>query len=290
MAGTLYVVGTPIGNLGDMSPRAIETLSSVDFIAAEDTRVTIKLLNRFEIKNKLISYHEHNRAEKGEAIIDMLLGGMSCALVTDAGMPVISDPGQDLVKLCRENNIEVVAVPGPSAVITALAVSGLNVSRFTFEGFLTVNKPKRREHLEEIKSEKKTMVFYEAPHKLADTLHDLHTALGNRRIAIIKELTKIHESAEFTTLDEVDGKYDGIKLKGEYVIIIEAKSEEEIAAETAESAPDPIELARSLMAEGIGMNEAAKRAAKETGTKKGDIYKALVNRADNDEGKEEAAE
>ena len=284
MSGILYVVGTPIGNLGDMSPRALETLASVDFIAAEDTRVTIKLLNRFEIKNKLISYHEHNRAEKGETILEMLLSGKSCALVTDAGMPVISDPGQDLVKLCRENGVEVAAVPGPSAVITALAVSGLNVARFSFEGFLTVNKPKRREHLEEIKAEKKTMVFYEAPHKLADTLRDLHTALGDRNIAIIKELTKIHESAEFTTLAEVNGKYDGVKLKGEYVIIVEAKSEAQLAEEAAETAPDPVELARRYIADGLSKNEAAKRAAKETGAKKGDIYKLLLNENTADEG------
>ncbi len=283
MSGKLYVVGTPIGNLGDFSPRAVETLSSVDFIAAEDTRVTIKLLNHFEIKNKLISYHEHNRAEKGETIIDLILSGKSCALVSDAGMPVISDPGQDLVKLCRENGIEVESVPGPSAVITALAVSGLNVARFTFEGFLTGNKPKRREHLEEIKSEKKTMVFYEAPHKLADTLHDLHTALGDRRIAIIKELTKIHENAEYTTLAEADGKYDGIKLKGEYVLIIEAKSDEQLREEASENAPNPVELAKSFLADGIGMNEAAKRAAKETGAKKGDIYRALINGEDRTE-------
>lgn len=283
MSGKLYVVGTPIGNLGDFSPRAVETLSSVDFIAAEDTRVTVKLLNHFEIKNKLISYHEHNRAEKGETIIDLILSGKSCALVSDAGMPVISDPGQDLVKLCRENGIEVESVPGPSAVITALAVSGLNVARFTFEGFLTGNKPKRREHLEEIKSEKKTMVFYEAPHKLADTLHDLHTALGDRRIAIIKELTKIHENAEYTTLAEADGKYDGIKLKGEYVLIIEAKSDEQLREEASENAPNPVELAKSFLADGIGMNEAAKRAAKETGAKKGDIYRALINGEDRTE-------
>lgn len=283
MPGKLYVVGTPIGNIGDSSPRAVETLSSVDFIAAEDTRVTIKLLNHFEIKNKLISYHEHNRAEKGGTIIDMILSGKSCALVSDAGMPVISDPGQDLVKLCRENGIEVEAVPGPSAVITALAVSGLNVARFTFEGFLTGNKPKRREHLEEIKSEKKTMVFYEAPHKLADTLHDLHTALGDRRIAIIKELTKIHENAEYTTLAEADGKYDGVKLKGEYVLIIEAKSDEELREEASENALNPIELAKSFLSDGIGMNEAAKRAAKETGAKKGDIYRALINSNDTTE-------
>ncbi len=276
MSGKLYVVGTPIGNLDDMSPRAIKTLREVDFIAAEDTRVTMKLLNRFEIKNRLISYHEHNRAEKGELIIDRLLAGESCAVVTDAGMPAISDPGQDLVKLCHEQGVEVVSVPGPSAVITALAMSGLNVGRFTFEGFLSVNKPKRREHLEEIKTEKKTMVFYEAPHKLADTLHDLYVTLGDRKTALIKELTKIHENVEITTLSEVDGKYDDQKIKGEFVIIIEAKSEEELKKEELENAPDPVELAKQYISEGLSVNEAAKKAAKDTGSKKGDIYKELV--------------
>ncbi|MBO5396561.1 MAG: 16S rRNA (cytidine(1402)-2'-O)-methyltransferase [Clostridia bacterium] len=274
MAGELYVVGTPIGNLGDFSPRAVETLRTVDFIAAEDTRVSIKLLNYFDIKNKLIAYHEHNRAEKGPSIVERILAGESCALVTDAGMPAISDPGQDLVRLCHESGIKVNTVPGPSAIITALALSGLEVSRFTFEGFLTGNKPKRREHLEEIKTERKTMVFYEAPHKLAATLHDLHTALGDRKIALIKELTKIHENIEFGTLSELDGKYDGVKLKGEYVIIIEAKTEEEIASESDEI--DPVELAKSYIAEGLSINEAAKKAAKETNTKKSDIYRELT--------------
>ena len=274
MAGELFVVGTPIGNLGDFSPRAAETLRTVDFIAAEDTRVTVKLLNYFDIKNKLVAYHEHNRAEKGPSIVQRILDGESCALVTDAGMPAISDPGQDLVRLCHENGIKVNTVPGPSAIITALALSGLEVSRFTFEGFLTGNKPKRREHLEEIKTERKTMVFYEAPHKLAATLHDLHTALGDRRVALIKELTKIHESIEFGTLSELDGKYDGIKLKGEYVIIIEAKPKEEIKAE--EQQTDPVELARAYIAEGLSTNEAAKKAAKETGCKKSDIYRQLT--------------
>ncbi len=274
MAGELYVVGTPIGNLGDFSPRAVETLRTVDFIAAEDTRVSIKLLNYFDIKNKLIAYHEHNRAEKGPSIVERILAGESCALVTDAGMPAISDPGQDLVRLCHESGIKVNTVPGPSAIITALALSGLEVSRFTFEGFLTGNKPKRREHLEEIKTERKTMVFYEAPHKLAATLHDLHTALGNRKIALIKELTKIHENIEFGTLGELDEKYDGVKLKGEYVIIIEAKTEEEIASESDEI--DPVELAKSYIAEGLSINEAAKKAAKETSTKKSDIYRELT--------------
>ena len=274
MSGELYVVGTPIGNLGDFSPRAVETLRTVDFIAAEDTRVSIKLLNYFDIKNKLVAYHEHNRAEKGPSIVERILAGESCALVTDAGMPAISDPGQDLVRLCHESGIKVNTVPGPSAIITALALSGLEVSRFTFEGFLTLNKPKRREHLEEIKIEKKTMVFYEAPHKLAATLHDLHEALGDRKVALVKELTKIHENIEFGTLSELDGKYDEHRPKGEYVIIIEAKSEEQLEAEKEEI--DPVELAKSYIAEGLSTNEAAKKAAKETDTKKSDIYKALI--------------
>lgn len=274
MAGELFVVGTPIGNLGDFSPRAVETLRTVDFIAAEDTRVSIKLLNYFDIKNKLVAYHEHNRAEKGPSIVERILSGESCALVTDAGMPAISDPGQDLVRLCHESGIKVNTVPGPSAIITALALSGLEVSRFTFEGFLTGNKPKRREHLDEIKTERKTMVFYEAPHKLAATLHDLYIALGDRKIALIKELTKIHENIEFGTLSELDGKYDGVKLKGEYVIIIEAKTEEELKSEEEEI--DPVELARQYINEGLSINEAAKKAAKETNTKKSEIYKQLI--------------
>lgn len=275
MAGELFVVGTPIGNLGDLSPRAAETLEKVDFIAAEDTRVTLKILNHLEIKNKLISYHEHNRMEKGPSIIERLLAGESCALVTDAGMPAISDPGQDLVRLCHENGIKVNSVPGPSAVITALALSGLEVSRFTFEGFLSVNKPSRKKHLEEIKTERKTMVFYEAPHKLAATLHDLYVTLGDRRIALVKELTKIHENVEFTTLAEADGKYDGQKIKGEFVIIIEAKTEEELKADEPET--DPVALAKEFIAQGMSVNEAAKNAAKATGAKKSDIYKQLVD-------------
>ena len=277
MPGTLYIVGTPIGNLGDFSPRAEETLRCVDFIAAEDTRVTLKILNHFDIKTKLVSYHEHNRKEKGPSIVERLLNGESCAVVTDAGMPAISDPGQDLVRLCHESGVPVVTVPGPSAVITALALSGLEVSRFTFEGFLSVNKPSRKKHLEEIREERRTMVFYEAPHKLAATLHDLHTTLGDRRIAIVKELTKIHESVERTTLAEADGKYDGLKLKGEYVIIIEAKTEAERQAEAP--ATDPLVLARQYIGDGLSVNEAAKLAAKETGAKKSDIYRALVEQA-----------
>ena len=274
MPGTLYIVGTPIGNLGDFSPRAQETLRTVDFIAAEDTRVTAKILNHFEIRKPLVSYHEHNRKEKGPDILDRLLAGESCALVTDAGMPAISDPGVDLVRLCREHGVPIATVPGPTAVATALAFSGMEVSRFSFEGFLTVNKPNRRKHLEEIRTERKTMVFYEAPHKLAATLHDLYDTLGDRRIAVIKELTKIHEQCEHTTLAGIVGKYDGMKLKGEYVLIIEAKTEEELAAERPQT--DPAALARAYMEQGMRLNDAAKRAAQETGAKKSDIYRILT--------------
>ncbi len=273
MTGKLYVVGTPIGNLGDFSPRAAQILSEVDFIAAEDTRVTIKLLNHFEIKKPMVSYYEHNKAQKSSHIISRIIQGESCALVTDAGMPAISDPGTDLVALCFENNIPVVSVPGPSAIITAAAISGMDIGRFTFEGFLTMNKPKRREHLNEIKDEKRTMIFYEAPHKLAATLGDLYKQLGERNIAIIKELTKIHESVEHTTLSEAYEKYNGVKLKGEYVLIIEGRKE---AAEPA-SDEDGLSLAKKYLNDGFSASDAAKKAAKETGLKKGDIYKLLIN-------------
>ena len=271
MAGTLFVVGTPIGNLGDMSPRAVQAMAQCDFIAAEDTRVTLKLLNHFDIKKPMVSYYEHNRAQKGSLILDRIISGENCVLVTDAGMPAISDPGIDLVDLCHEAGVSVVSVPGPSAIVTAAAISGLDVSRFSFEGFLSVNKPKRREHLAELVTERKTMIFYEAPHKLAATINDLYETLGDRRIAIIKELTKIHESVERTTLKEAAGKYDGIKLKGEYVIIIEAKKDEEDGEEI-----DGIALAKKFVSSGMKMNDAAKLAAQESGMKKGDIYKALT--------------
>lgn len=275
MSGTLYVVGTPIGNLGDLSPRAARCLAEVDFIAAEDTRVSVKLLNHLQIKKPLVSYHEHNRKERGPDIVARLLAGESCALVTDAGMPAISDPGQDLVNECHEAGIPVAAVPGPSAIITALAVSGLNVARFSFEGFLTGNKPKRREHLAMLPAEKKTMVFYEAPHKLAATLRDLADTLGDRRCAIVKELTKIHESVERTTLFAAAEKYNGSeKLKGEYVIIIEEKPEEK---ELQGTLADAVREAERFMREdGVSASDAAKRAAKAFGFKKGEIYKQLT--------------
>lgn len=272
MIGTLFVVGTPIGNLGDFSPRAVETLSSCDFIAAEDTRVTIKLLNHFGIKKPMMSYYEHNRTQRGEKILERLLNGENCALVSDAGMPIISDPGEDLTSLCYENNIPVKAVPGPCAFVTALAISGMPTGRFTFEGFLTRAKPNRREHLLSLVDEKRTMVFYEAPHKLPATLKDMAEYFGDRSIAIVKEITKIYESVERTTLFEAAKKYEGANLKGEYVLIIAGKPEEKDVVPTLF---DAVKTARELIADGASVNDAAKEVAKKTGIKKSDIYKAL---------------
>ena len=274
MAGILYVVGTPIGNLGDFSPRAVQVLSECDFIAAEDTRVTIKLLNHFGIKKPMVSYYEHNRAQRGGVIIDRLLNGENCALVSDAGMPIISDPGEDLTKLCHENGIQVLAVPGPCTFVTALAISGMPSGRFTFEGFLTVSKQNRKKHLEELVNEKRTMIFYEAPHKLASTLSDMAKYWGNRNIALVKEITKIHENVERTTLFDAAEKYKDGSAKGEYVLIVEGKPEEEDEEITIEVA---VEMAKKLVADGLSKNEAAKEIAKETGLKKSDIYKSLQN-------------
>ncbi len=273
MSGTLYIVGTPIGNLGDISPRALETLEKVDFIAAEDTRVTLKLLNHFEIKKPLISYFEHNRREKGELITDRLLSGESCALVTDAGMPAVSDPGEDLVALCHERDIPVRAVPGPTAFATAVALSGLPVGRFTFEGFLSVNKNARKVHLDEIRDEKRTMVFYEAPHKLSQTLRDLYGTLGERRIAIVREITKIYEEVIRINLSEAANKYAEEGLKGEIVLVVEGKAETQDEEITCE---DAVKLARLYISQGLAPTMAAKKAAKETGVKKGEIYKLII--------------
>ncbi len=273
MSGKLYVVGTPIGNLSDFSPRAVETLASVDFIAAEDTRVTLKLLNHFDIKKPMVSYFEHNRRERGEVILERIKSGENCAIVTDAGMPAISDPGEDLVDLCLSNGITVESVPGPTAFATAVAMSGLPSGRFTFEGFLSVNKPSRREHLEEIVTERRTMVFYEAPHKLTATLKDLYKYLGDRRIALIKELTKIHETVERTTLSAACEKYSQQVPKGEFVIVIEGSTEPKQKEVSLENA---VSLAKKLVESGMAINDAAKETAKETKLKKGDIYKALL--------------
>jgi len=282
MSGILYVVGTPIGNLGDMSPRAVETLEAVDFIAAEDTRVTLKLLNHFGIKKPMISYFEHNKYERGEIICQRIISGENCAVVTDAGMPCISDPGELLVKQCREYGIKVSAVPGASAVITALAVSGLPTGRFTFEGFLSVNKKSRREHLNEVKNEKRTMIFYEAPHKLNATLRDMLEAFGNRNIAIVRELTKIHEEVIKTTLEKAAAEYAENPLKGEIVLIIEGAGDNSEKEEY--TLDEAVEMAVRMSEEdNISLSEAAKRTAKLTGIKRGLIYKNTVERDDNNE-------
>ncbi len=281
MRGTLYVVGTPIGNLGDLSPRAVEILGSVDFIAAEDTRVTLKLLTHFGIKKPLISYFEHNKRERGEIVLARIESGENCALVSDAGMPAISDPGEMLVRQAHEREILVVAVPGPSAVVTALAVSGMPTGRFTFEGFLSVNKKSRREHLDEVRNEHRTMVFYEAPHKLLTTLQDMLTAWGDRRLALVRELTKIHEEVRRTTLSEAVQYYTENTPRGEFVLVIAGAAQEKVQADSLENA---LLLARSFIKSGDSASAAAKKAAAETGRKKNEIYKALTqNICENDQ-------
>ncbi|MFU0832157.1 MAG: Ribosomal RNA small subunit methyltransferase I [Oscillospiraceae bacterium] len=278
MSGKLVVVGTPIGNLSDFSPRAKETLENVDFIAAEDTRVTVKLLNHFGIKKPMISYFEHNKYEKGNIICDRIEAGETCALVTDAGMPAISDPGELLVAQCAERGIPVFVVPGPSAVVSALAVSGLPTGRFTFEGFLNVSKKSRREHLEQLKSERRTMVFYEAPHKLAATLADMAAAWGgNRRIALVRELTKIHEEVIRTTLAEAAARYSQQTAKGEFVLVIEGAPEPK---QMKYSAEDALELARGYIARGFSVAAAAKQAAAQTGRRKNELYRELTHKTD----------
>lgn len=271
MSGELFIVGTPIGNLGDLSLRAAKTLEEVDFIAAEDTRVTLKLLNHLGLKKPMVSYFEHNKRERGEVITERILSGETCALVTDAGMPAISDPGEDLAALCHEKGIKINSVPGPTAFATALALSGMPSGRFCFEGFLSVSNKSRKEHLESIQNETRTIIFYEAPHKLVRTLKDLYDYLGDRQIAIVREITKIHEEVIRTTLKEANERYGDGHLKGEMVLIIEGrpKSEDVFTLEEA------VQLANTLIEDGMSKNEAAKQAAKESGIKKGDIYKEI---------------
>ena len=273
MSGKLYIVGTPIGNLSDFSPRAIETLEKVDFLAVEDTRVTVKLLNHFNIKKEMLAYYEHNKNSKGNLIIERLLRGETCALMSDAGMPAISDPGEDLVRAAHENGIEVESVPGPSAVITALAISGMPSGRFCFEGFLTMNKIGRREHLESLKNETRTMIFYEAPHKLLNTLGDMLKYFGNRKIAIVRELTKLHENVIHTTLEEAIAYYNENDPRGEFVLIVSG-AEKYAESYTIE---DAVKIAKKLIDDGMSTSSAAKEAATLTGQKKGNIYKCVLN-------------
>jgi len=274
MSGTLYLVATPIGNLSDFSPRAIETLESVDFIAAEDTRVSVKLLNHFQIKKPLVSYHEHNQASAGQTILSRLLSGESCALVTDAGTPAISDPGEGLVRLCSDAGVEVLCIPGCCAAIHALAVSGLPTGRFTFEGFLDVNKKVRRTHLDSLRNEQRTMVFHEAPHKLRATLEDLRTAFGGeRRISLCRELTKLHEETIRCTLDEAILYYQENNPKGEYVLVVAGG---EPAEQAVLSMDEAVEQVLQLKEEGVRMKDAVKQVAQDTGLSRNDLYAAAL--------------
>ena len=273
MSGKLYLVGTPIGNLGDLSPRAQDVLREVDFIAAEDTRVTMKLLNHFEIRKPLVSYFEHNKYASGGKILDRMLAGESCALVTDAGMPAISDPGEQLVALCAESGVEVVVVPGPSAVVSALALSALPTGRFCFEGFLSTANKSRREHLESLKTERRTMIFYEAPHKLLRTLEDMVSTFGaNRRVAVCRELTKVHEQTMRLTLGEALEYFKAVPPKGEFVLVIDGAPEEKAALTVS----DALALVEEYIAEGMTRREACKRAAAESGLSSKELYAGSI--------------
>ena len=273
MAGTLYLVATPIGNLGDFSPRGVETLERADFIAAEDTRVSMKLLNHFGIKKPLVSYHEHNRASAGQTILTRLLAGETCALVTDAGTPAISDPGEDLVRLCGENNIAVEAIPGCCAAICALAVSGLPTGRFTFEGFLPANKKERRTALLRLQGEERTMVFHEAPHKLRATLSDMAEILGDRPVALCRELTKLHEETLRTSLSAAVALYAEREPRGEYVLVVAGARPMEEPAVTLE---EGVSRVQRLREDGIKMKEAVRSVAGQTALNKNELYDAVL--------------
>lgn len=274
MAGMLYLVPTPIGNLGDISPRAKQTLSLADFIAAEDTRVTLKLLNHLEIKKPLVSYYEHNKAESGPKIVSRILSGETCVLVSDAGSPAISDPGEDLVRLCAEAGIVVCAIPGPCAAITALSISGLPTGRFCFEGFLSINKKSRQAHLAGLLSEQRTMIFYEAPHKLLQTLKDMTAAFGGeRKISLCRELTKLHEEVIRTTLDGAVSYYTENDPRGEYVLIVSGAEE---IAEEAPSLESLVARVQTLIDGGMSKKDAVKQVSQETGFAKNTLYEAVI--------------
>ncbi len=276
MVGTLYLVPTPIGNLGDISQRMAQTLEQADFIAAEDTRVSIKLLNHLGLKKPMVTYHRHNTETGGQAVIDRLLAGESCALVTDAGMPAISDPGEELVARCAQQSIPVVTIPGPCALVTALAASGQPTGRFTFEGFLAMNKKNRRAHLDALREEERTMIFYEAPHKLQATLKDLCQTFGaDRPVSLCRELTKLHEEIRRTTLGEAEEYYRENPPKGEFVLVVRGappKREEEATLEDGQA------LVEELMAQGSSQRDAVKQAAKTLGLSRNQLYDAVVGK------------
>ena len=282
MAGTLYLVPTPIGNLGDISPRAEETLRQADFIAAEDTRVTVKLLNHLDIKKPMTTYHRHNCESAGPAILRRLLAGESCALVTDAGTPAISDPGEDLVALCAAQGVPVVPIPGPCALIAALSASALPTGRFTFEGFLPMNRKNRRAQLAELAQERRTMIFYEAPHKLRSTLEDLEEVFGGtRRLSLCRELTKLHEEILRTTVTDARAYYAQCEPRGEFVLVVEGAAEE-----TAEERPIDAAMARvrQLREEGTSLKEASAAAAKEFGLRRRELYDLAIGKGGADAG------
>ena len=276
MAGTLYLVPTPIGNLGDISQRMAQTLEQADFIAAEDTRVSIKLLNHLGLKKPMVTYHRHNTETGGQAVIDRLLAGENCALVTDAGMPAISDPGEELVARCAQQSIPVVTIPGPCALVTALAASGQPTGRFTFEGFLAMNKKNRRAHLDALREEERTMIFYEAPHKLQATLKDLCLTFGaDRPVSLCRELTKLHEEIRRTTLGQAEEYYRENPPKGEFVLVVRGappKREEEATLEDGQA------LVEELMAQGTSQRDAVKQAAKTLGLSRNQLYDAVVGK------------
>ncbi|MBQ4642465.1 MAG: 16S rRNA (cytidine(1402)-2'-O)-methyltransferase [Oscillospiraceae bacterium] len=274
MAGILYLVPTPIGNLGDISQRCRQTLEQADFIAAEDTRVSLKLLNHLGIKKSLVSYYEHNKAFKGSVIVDRILAGETCALVSDAGSPAISDPGEDLVKECAEAGITVIAIPGPCAAITALSVSGQPTGRFCFEGFLSTAKKSRKEHLESLQSEQRTMIFYEAPHKLLTTLEDMAAVFGeNRPVSLCRELTKLHEEIVRTTLGNAIALYTQQPPKGEFVLIVAGAQPSTAPIATVEDAASHV---AALMAQGLSRKDAVKQTAKDLDLPKNVVYDAAL--------------
>lgn len=275
MAGTLYLVPTPIGNLGDISPRMADTLAQADFIAAEDTRVTVKLLNHLGLKKPMVTYHRHNTAASGQAVLDRLLAGESCALVTDAGMPAISDPGEEMVALCAAAGVPVVPIPGPCALVTALAASGQPTGRFTFEGFLAMNKKNRRAHLESLRGEERTMIFYEAPHKLVATLRDLADTFGREReISLCRELTKLHEEVRRTTLAEAEAYYRENPPKGEFVLVVAGAQPRRLEGPTLEEGVSLVAQLRDR--EGLSLKDAARRVAAETGLPKNELYQSSL--------------
>ena len=273
MSGTLYLVATPIGNLGDLSPRAAGVLEDADFIAAEDTRVSMKLLRHLNLKKSMVSYHEHNRAAAGPAILARLLSGETCALVTDAGTPAISDPGEDLVRLCAEHGVTVQAVPGCCALISALAVSALPAGRFVFEGFLPVNRAERRERLQKLLPEERTIIFYEAPHRLRVTLSDLLSAFGERRVALCRELTKLHENTMRTTLAQAVEWYREHEPRGEYVLVMAGREERLEAAVTLEEA---VAMVLERRARGERMKDAVRQVSADTNLSRNELYDAAL--------------